>query len=98
MQDFGAPVGFRIVTRHPDKIRSLIIQNANAYLDGLTPARQAFFKKAQDDRSPAHVAFLHSLASREGIIERQYLRDIPGERHDVMNPDSWTSRSGVLAV
>src|SRR6185436_18547380 len=86
MQDFGAPVGFRIVTRHPDKIRSLIIQNANAYLDGLTPARQAFFKKAQDDRSPAHVAFLHSLASREGIIERQYLRDIPGERHDVMNP------------
>ena len=91
MQDFGAPVGFRIVTRHhPDKIRSLIIQNANAYLDGLTPARQGFFKKAQDDRSPAHVAFLHSLASREGIIERQYLRDIPGERHDVMNPDSWT--------
>jgi len=90
MQDFGAPVGFRIVARHPDKVRSLIIQNANAYLDGLTATRQAFFKKAHDDRSPEHVAFLHSLVSREGIIERQYLRDIPLERRDIISPDSWT--------
>jgi pimeloyl-ACP methyl ester carboxylesterase len=90
MQDFGAPVGFRIVTRHPDKIRSLIIQHANAHLDGLTAARQAFFRKAHDDRSPEHVAFLYSLVSREGIVERQYLRDIPLERRDIISPDSWT--------
>jgi pimeloyl-ACP methyl ester carboxylesterase len=90
MQDFGAPVGFRVVTRHPERIGSLIIQNANAYLDGLTPARQAFFRKAHDDRSPEHVAFLYSLVSREGIVERQYLRDIPLERRDILSPDSWT--------
>jgi pimeloyl-ACP methyl ester carboxylesterase len=90
MQDFGAPVGFRIVARHPDRISSLIIQNANAYLDGLTPARQAFFRKAHEDRSPEHVAFLYSLVSREGIIDRQYLRDIPTERRDIISPDSWT--------
>jgi pimeloyl-ACP methyl ester carboxylesterase len=90
MQDFGAPVGFRIVTRHPDRIRSLIIQNANAYLDGLTPPRQAFFRKAHEDRSPEHVTFLYSLVSREGIIDRQYLRDIPVERRDIISPDSWT--------
>lgn len=90
MQDFGAPVGFRIVTRHPDRIRSLIIQNANAYLDGLTPPRQAFFRKAHEDRSPEHVAFLYSLVSKEALIDRQYLRDIPVERRDIMSPDSWT--------
>lgn len=90
MQDFGAPVGFRIVTRHPEKIRSLIIQNANAYLDGLTPPRQAFFRKAHEDRSPEHVAFLYSLVSREGIMDRQYLRDVPADRRDIMSPDTWT--------
>jgi pimeloyl-ACP methyl ester carboxylesterase len=96
MQDFGAPVGFRVVARHPDKIRSLIIQNANAYLDGLTPPRQAFFRKAHEDRSPEHVTFLYSLVSREGIIDRQYLRDIPAERRDIISPDSWTHDLALL--
>ena len=36
------------------------------------------------------MAFLSSLVSREGIIERQYLRDIPIERRDIISPDSWT--------
>lgn len=90
MQDFGAPVGFRIVTRYPEKIRSLIVQNANAYLDGLTAPRQAFFRKAHEDRSPEHVAFLYSLVNREGIMQRQYLRDIPADRRDIMSPDTWT--------
>jgi len=90
MQDFGAPVGFRVVARHPERIESLIIQNANAYLDGLTPARQAFFRKAHEDRSPEHVAFLFSLVSREGVIDRQYLRDILPDHRDILNPDSWT--------
>ncbi|MDI2132846.1 alpha/beta fold hydrolase [Yinghuangia seranimata] len=36
--DFGAPVGFRIATRHPDWIEGLIVQNGNAYLEGLSPA------------------------------------------------------------
>jgi len=90
MQDFGAPVGFRIMQRHPDRIRSLVIQNANAYLDGLTPARQAFFRKAHTDKSSEHVAFLYSLVSRQGVIDRQYLRDIAPDRRDIMSPDSWT--------
>lgn len=90
VQDFGAPVGFRIMARHPGRIRSLIIQNANAYLDGLTPARQAFFRKAHEDRSPEHVGFLYSLVSRQGVIDRQYLRDIPLDQRDIMSPDSWT--------
>lgn len=36
--DFGGPVGFRIATRHPDWIEGLVVQNANAYLDGLSDA------------------------------------------------------------
>ncbi|WP_084477714.1 alpha/beta fold hydrolase [Nocardia jejuensis] len=34
--DFGGPVGFRLATRHPEWIAGLIIQNANAYDDGMS--------------------------------------------------------------
>ncbi|WP_157621169.1 alpha/beta fold hydrolase [Saccharothrix sp. NRRL B-16348] len=38
--DFGAPVGFRLALRHPDRIAGLVVQNANAYAEGLSgPAR-----------------------------------------------------------
>src|ERR1051326_1603703 len=42
MQDYGSPVGLRIASRHPDWVRALIIQNANAYLEGVGPAFEAF--------------------------------------------------------
>ncbi len=37
LQDYGGPVGFRIAVRHPGWIEALVIQNANAYEEGLTP-------------------------------------------------------------
>ncbi len=38
MQDYGGPVGFRIITRHPEWLEWLIIQNTNAYEIGFTGA------------------------------------------------------------
>lgn len=35
LMDYGAPVGFRLATAHPDRVESLIIQNGNAYDEGL---------------------------------------------------------------
>src|SRR5690349_2508186 len=35
LQDYGGPVGFRLATAHPQRVRALIIQNANAYTEGL---------------------------------------------------------------
>lgn len=34
--DYGAPTGFRIAVRHPDRIRAIISQNGNAYEEGLS--------------------------------------------------------------
>ena len=90
MHDFGAPVGFRLVVRHPERVQALIVQNANAYLDGIGAARQTFFRAAHDDKSPERVALLYAFVSREGIIDKQYLRDVPVERRDIMSPDGWT--------
>lgn len=89
IQDFGAPVGFRMLLNHPDKLEKLIVQNGNAYLAGLTPARQAFFKQANQDKSQAQLDKLYSFTGEQAIINKQYLRDVPNNTA-TMNPDSWT--------
>jgi pimeloyl-ACP methyl ester carboxylesterase len=38
MQDYGAPVGFRIASAHPDAVEALVVQNGNAYAEGLSGA------------------------------------------------------------
>ncbi len=89
MQDFGAPVGFRLMLRQPDRLAGLITQNGNAYLDGLTPDRQDFFRLAHQDTSREMVDLLYEFTGERAIRERQYLRDVMG-KEEVMSPDSWT--------
>ncbi|MFI1696714.1 alpha/beta fold hydrolase [Streptomyces bobili] len=40
--DFGAPVGFRLALRHPERVTGLIVQNGNAYTEGLSDAARDF--------------------------------------------------------
>jgi pimeloyl-ACP methyl ester carboxylesterase len=37
VQDYGAPVGYRLALLHPERVSALVIQNGNAYDDGLSP-------------------------------------------------------------
>lgn len=97
VQDFGGPVGFRVALAHPERVRGLVVQNANAFLDGLTPARRDFFRRAHEDRSTAERTLLESVVSVAGVRERQYLRDVPGERRERMSPDGWVHDLAFLA-
>jgi pimeloyl-ACP methyl ester carboxylesterase len=38
VQDYGAPVGFRIAAAHPETIEGIVVQNGNAYIEGISPA------------------------------------------------------------
>ncbi len=38
VQDYGAPVGYRIASKHPDAIEGIVVQNGNAYEEGIGPA------------------------------------------------------------
>lgn len=89
MQDFGAPVGYRVMMESPNSLEALIVQNANAYLDGLTEQRQQFFKSANEDRSPEKIASLFAFVGKDAVINKQYLRDVRG-KEEIMNPDAWT--------
>ena len=48
VQDYGAPIGFRIASQQPARITALISQNGNAYLDGITPFWEPLLAYAAD--------------------------------------------------
>jgi pimeloyl-ACP methyl ester carboxylesterase len=59
--DYGAPTGFRLAVKHPDRIAAVISQNGNAYLEGLSegwnPIR-AYWNDASDTNRAALRSFL----------------------------------------
>jgi pimeloyl-ACP methyl ester carboxylesterase len=65
--DYGAPTGFRLATRHPERITAIISQNGNAYTEGLsdgwTPIRAYW-----EDRSPANREALRSFLAPETTV------------------------------
>jgi pimeloyl-ACP methyl ester carboxylesterase len=84
MFDFGAPVGFRIATWHPERVVSLVLQNGNAYEAGLGPGMQAL-KPYWTDRlanEDAIRGFLQLAATRS-----QYLDGVADPT--IVNPDLW---------
>ena len=45
VQDYGAPVGYRLASKHPDRITAIVVQNGNAYDEGLD---NEFWKPIKD--------------------------------------------------
>lgn len=51
VQDYGGPVGFRIATKRPGSIQALIVQNANAYMEGIGEALQPLVAYIQNQNA-----------------------------------------------
>ncbi|WP_299083126.1 alpha/beta hydrolase [uncultured Ruegeria sp.] len=88
MQDYGAPVGFRIATASPEKIETLIIQNGNAYAEGVNPETWApvthLWENGRDAEYEAKL--IPNIFSVEGL-RWQYTH---GTRNpDGILPDNW---------
>lgn len=86
MQDFGGPVGFRLAVRHPERTTALIVQNANAYEEGVTQALHDIVLRVWTDKSPEAVAALRLLFELPQT-QRQFLEG--AEDPTLVNPDSW---------
>jgi pimeloyl-ACP methyl ester carboxylesterase len=84
MFDFGAPVGFSLAIRHPHRVESLILQNANAYEAGFGPAAQRLTAFWQDREGGAPAA--RGLLTLEAVRE-QYVAGVP--EPSVVNPEFW---------
>ena len=86
VQDYGGPVGFRIVTRNPDALEWLIIQNTNAYEEGFTEAWAGLRNLLWKNRTPETEQGVASLLEFD-TIKAVYLH---GHKNpDLISPDNW---------
>ncbi|MFD0272264.1 alpha/beta fold hydrolase [Streptomyces sp. NPDC127106] len=83
--DFGAPVGLRLATRRPDRVTGLIVQNGNAYEEGLSDAARAFI--ALRRAAPGAEDQVRGLFTAEGI-RFQYETGVADPA--LLNPDNQT--------
>jgi pimeloyl-ACP methyl ester carboxylesterase len=85
VMDYGAPVGYRLAVKHPDKIEALIVQNGNAYDEGLgefwEPLR-SYWNEPNEKNKNALKKFLTLEATRW-----QYTHGVKNE--NVISPDNW---------
>jgi len=100
LMDYGAPVGFRIAAKYPERVETLIIQNGNAYDEGLLEFWDPI-KKYWNERSPENAEPLTGFITPDGV-KWQYthgVRDL-----QAISPDNWNidhrhlSREGNPAI
>jgi len=93
MQDYGGPIGFRLFTRHPDRIAGLVIQNANAYLDGVGAMPKQVFLPLWNARNATTEAAARSFLA-PGTTKFQYTVGASNEAS--ISPDNWTHDQALL--
>jgi pimeloyl-ACP methyl ester carboxylesterase len=87
IQDYGAPVGFRLATRHPDRVQAIISQNGNAYDEGLAPFWAEFLYPYWKDPNPTTEAKARQILSLE-LTKVQYLSGFRNPEN--VSPDSYS--------
>ncbi len=85
VMDYGAPVGFRIAYKHPEKVESLIIQNGNAYVEGL-PEFWDPFRAYWKARTPENEAAMRKLLTMDAT-KWQYTNGV--RNTEAISPDTW---------
>ena len=91
--DYGAPVGFRIATRHPERITAIISQNGNAYEEGLSDGWnpvQAYWKEP----SKANREAIRMFVQPQTTIW-QYTHGVPDQTR--VSPDGYGLDNYYLA-
>lgn len=86
VQDYGAPIGFRLAVKHPERIEAIVSQNGNAYSEGFTPfwdaARPFWSNRTIETEKP-----IRGLFTREATVW-QYTCGVREKDH--ISPDAWT--------
>ncbi len=86
VQDYGGPVGFRLASRRPERVQALLIQNANAYQEGLSPAVQQMWQLEASGGAAAMQSIVDHMLTLEGIKEN-YIHH--AEMAESVSPDAY---------
>jgi pimeloyl-ACP methyl ester carboxylesterase len=98
--DYGAPTGFRLAVRHPERVTAIISQNGNAYMEGLSDGWNPI-RAYWEDNSQANREALRQFLAPETTIW-QYTHGVPDA--SAVSPDGYSldnfylSRPGVADV
>ncbi|NYH13089.1 alpha/beta fold hydrolase [Paraburkholderia bryophila] len=84
--DYGAPTGFRLALKHPERITAIISQNGNAYEEGLSDGWNPI-RAYWQDASPANREALRAMLTLETTIW-QYTHGVPDTT--TVSPDGYT--------
>ncbi|MBW4639218.1 MAG: alpha/beta hydrolase [Gloeocapsa sp. UFS-A4-WI-NPMV-4B04] len=85
VMDYGAPIGYRIATKCPERVQALIVQNGNAYEEGLREFWEPI-KAYWQDRSPENADKLRYLVTLEAT-KWQYTNGV--RNPEAISPDTW---------
>ena len=98
--DYGAPTGFRLAVKHPERITAIISQNGNAYVEGLSDGWNPIRAYWEDDSRANREALRQFLAPETTIW--QYTHGVPDPT--AVSPDGYSldnfylGRQGVAEV
>jgi pimeloyl-ACP methyl ester carboxylesterase len=93
VQDYGAPIGFRLAAAHPERITAIVVQNGNAYDEGLDNEFWKPVKAWWTDKSESNATKLRPLLELEAT-KWQYTTGVRDVRH--ISPDAWTVDQAYL--
>lgn len=94
LMDYGAPIGYRIAAKHPERVTALIVQNGNAYDEGID---NDFWKPIKaywaDPTNPGNRDALRGLLTRDATIW-QYTHGVRNK--EAISPDTWNVDQPLL--
>jgi pimeloyl-ACP methyl ester carboxylesterase len=94
VQDYGAPVGYRLAVKHPERVTAIVVQNGNAYDEGLDndfwkPIKAYWKEPASKDKREALRGFTKLDATKW-----QYTHGV--KNAELVSPDAWTTDQYLL--
>ncbi|WP_436491526.1 alpha/beta fold hydrolase [Chitinophaga sp. ARDCPP14] len=87
LHDYGCPIGLRLCVNHPEKIARIIVQNGNAYDEGIGPQWDETIDYWQNP-TPEKKAKVSAFLSEEGV-KMQYTAGLPEELLPRVSPELW---------
>jgi len=94
MQDFGGPVGFRLALKHPERVAFFVIQNANAYEEGLPDNFWAPVRELWANPSPENFNKIREAGISREALEWNYTHGVTNS--EKISPDSWVLQDALL--
>jgi pimeloyl-ACP methyl ester carboxylesterase len=86
VQDYGAPVGYRIASKYPKTIEAIVVQNGNAYLEGIgsafDPMKPFWAKRNAETEKPVRGLLTSQTTAFQYTHGAKNVKQI--------SPDNWT--------